>query len=97
MMRHPCKYYNTCKVHCNNGRPKVEQPPKKVKPPKTKSCFVPQNIIMPCYACTRYDTELRMVAEEKRFRRFQDANGKSHQCIKFFDGRWVKCGKLVLL
>ena len=104
-MRHPCRYYETCPIHCKNGRPLAPLTPKKVKSKKPKpkkqkppkSCFIPQSVIMPCYACTRYDTELKLIGEKDRFRKFVDVTGKEHQCVKFRDGNWVKCSKLVLL
>jgi hypothetical protein len=48
----------------------------------------------PFFFCRRYQQTLKLIGEHRGFQKFQERNGKIHQCIKVIGGKTWKCSKL---
>jgi hypothetical protein len=94
-MRHICRFWATCPVHCKSGRPPTPQPVKPKKKPKPHNIVAIESIIKPSYNCDLYKTELTLIQTGPYYYKFKGKNGKWHNCVKLVNGRMQVCNKLL--
>ena len=93
-MRHICRFWATCPVHCKSGRPPKPQPTKPKKKPQPHNTVIVSSVVKPSYNCSLYKTKLSLIRIHRGFQEFKGEDGKHHNCVRLVHGRLQVCRNL---